>query len=116
MRIRSVRRAAIAVTVSAACLLSCSTDADDTPQGAGTRDASRWSSAPAPADTGAQEPPATPAPAASPGPERVRDAFAGLQATLDDTSTENLEAHRTELTGVRDRIDSWMQGYPDDYR
>ncbi|GGS11661.1 MULTISPECIES: hypothetical protein [Streptomyces] len=52
----------------------------------------------------------------SPGPERVRDAFAGLQATLDDTSTENLEAHRTELTGVRDRIDSWMQGHPDDYR
>ncbi|MER7221448.1 MULTISPECIES: hypothetical protein [Streptomyces] len=41
MRIRSVRRAAIAVTVFAACLLSCSTDADDTPQGAGTRDASR---------------------------------------------------------------------------
>ncbi|MEV4341552.1 hypothetical protein [Streptomyces sp. NPDC049590] len=170
MRIRRVRRAAIVATVFAACLLSCSTDADDTPQGAGTRDASRSASAPAPADTGKQEPPATPAPAASPGPELVRDAFAGLQATLndtctpgagdcayflgrvheeltgldaamkadpegpghfreplawigelrtalgDDTSTQNLEAHRTELIGVRDRINSWMQGHPDDYR
>ncbi|MFD0393240.1 hypothetical protein ACFQ3Z_15105 [Streptomyces nogalater] len=40
-----------------------------------------------------------------------------LRATLGgDTSTENLEAHRTELIGVRDRINSWMQGHPDDYR
>ncbi|MFI7382816.1 hypothetical protein [Streptomyces sp. NPDC049813] len=106
----------------------------------------------------------------SPGPERVRDAFAGLQATLDDTctpqagdcayflgrvheelvgleaamkadpkgpghfpeplrwiaalrttldgdsSTENLEAHRTQLLGVRDRINVWMQDHPEDYR
>ncbi|MDN3265750.1 hypothetical protein QWJ26_39315 [Streptomyces sp. CSDS2] len=170
MRIRSARRAAIVATVFAACLLSCSADTDDTPQGAGTRAAPRSPSAPAPADTGARETPAAPAAAASPGPELVRDAFAGLQATLDDTctpgagdcayflgrvheelmgldaamkadpkgpghfpeplawikdlrtalgddtSTENLEAHRTELIGVRDRINGWMQGHPDDYR
>ncbi|MEV7426004.1 hypothetical protein [Streptomyces sp. NPDC091212] len=107
--------------------------------------------------------------AATPGPELVRDAFAGLQATLGetctvgagdcayflgrvhdelirldtamkadpkgpghfpeplawiadlrttldgDTSTKNLEAHRTELIRVRDRINVWMQDHPDDY-
>ncbi|GAA2441096.1 hypothetical protein GCM10010433_47630 [Streptomyces pulveraceus] len=104
------------------------------------------------------------------GPEAVRDAFAGLQATLnedcapgssdcayflgrvndellrldksmkadaqgpghfkepiawiatlrrtlkDDTSTDNLEKHRSELIGTRDRVNTWMQGHPEDYR
>ncbi|MEV0575841.1 MULTISPECIES: hypothetical protein [unclassified Streptomyces] len=103
-------------------------------------------------------------------PEEVRDAFAGLQATLDDTctpgagdcayflgrvheeltgldramkvddgrpnhfkeplgwlstlwtglagdiSTANLEKHFDDLTGTRDRINTWMQGHPEDYR
>ncbi|MFJ4837745.1 hypothetical protein [Streptomyces sp. NPDC088746] len=103
-------------------------------------------------------------------PELVRDAFAGLQATLDDTctpgagdcayflgrvndelngldkamkadkkgpghfeepiawiatlrttldgdvSTPNLEKHRTELIGTRDRVNTWMQGHPEGYR
>ncbi|MFF1922887.1 hypothetical protein ACFVW8_20245 [Streptomyces sp. NPDC058221] len=107
---------------------------------------------------------------ASPGPEEVRDAFAGLQATLDDTctpgagdcayflgrvneeltgldasmkadqqgpghfkeplawtaalrtrlagdtSTANLEKHFKDLIGTRDRINTWMQGHPEDYR
>ncbi|MGC5342243.1 hypothetical protein [Streptomyces sp. DT171] len=105
-----------------------------------------------------------------PGPEAVRDAFAGLQATLGETCTpgagdcdyflgrvngelrgldeamradskgpahfkeplawmgamrkslgndwsvDNLEKHRSELIGTRDRINTWMQGHPDDYR
>ncbi|MGW2177828.1 hypothetical protein ACWCXX_06985 [Streptomyces sp. NPDC001732] len=103
-------------------------------------------------------------------PEAVRDAFAGLQATLNDnctpgspncayflgrvhdelarldkamkadprgtghfkepiarigalrttlngdTSTDNLEKHRSELIGTRDRINTWMQGHLEDYR
>ncbi|WP_424861144.1 hypothetical protein [Streptomyces sp. MMS24-I29] len=108
--------------------------------------------------------------AAGDRPEAVRDAFAGLQATLNDTctpgssgcahflgrvngelarldkamkadskgpghfkeplawidtlrgalkgdaSTENLEKHRSELLGTRDRINTWMQDHPEDYR
>ncbi|MCX4694903.1 hypothetical protein [Streptomyces sp. NBC_01408] len=101
-------------------------------------------------------------------PEKVRDAFAGLQATLDDACTpgncayflgrvhdelhrldramkadpkgpghfpepigliaeldgklggdrsfENLKKHQTALIGTRDKINTWMQGHPDDYR
>ncbi|MET7546197.1 hypothetical protein ABZS95_08255 [Streptomyces sp. NPDC005479] len=33
-----------------------------------------------------------------------------------DTSTENLEKHRSDLFGTRDRINTWMQGHPEDYR
>ncbi|MFF2852591.1 hypothetical protein ACFVT5_40820 [Streptomyces sp. NPDC058001] len=171
MQIRRVRRTAIFTAVTAACLLSCSAGTDDTSGGVGTRDTSRSSSAPAPADATVQENAAvSPTPAASPGPELVRDAFAGLQATLNDactpgsgdcayflgrvheevmgldaamkadpkgpghfpepiawidglrttldgdTSTENLETHRTQLIGVRDRINVWMRDHPDDYR
>ncbi|MFJ9033727.1 hypothetical protein ACIRQP_35570 [Streptomyces sp. NPDC102274] len=170
MQIRRVRRTAITTAILAACLLSCSAGTDDTSGNAGTRDTSRSLSAPAPTDAAAQETAAdNPTPAASPGPELVRDAFAGLQATLNDsctpgsgdcayflgrvheelmgidaamkadpkgpghfpeplawmadlrttldgdTSTENLETHRTELIGVRDRINVWMQGHRDDY-
>ena len=40
-----------------------------------------------------------------------------LRKTLnDDTSTANLEKHRSELFGTRDRINTWMQGHPEDYR
>ncbi|MFJ7194938.1 MULTISPECIES: hypothetical protein [unclassified Streptomyces] len=43
--------------------------------------------------------------------------IAALRGTLkDDTSTENLEKHRSELLGTRDRINTWMQGHPEDYR
>ncbi|MFI9624905.1 hypothetical protein [Streptomyces sp. NPDC052042] len=103
-------------------------------------------------------------------PEAVRDAFAGLQATLGETCTPgsagcayllgrvndelsrleramtadsqgsghfeeplawikalhktlngdaaaaNPEKHRSELLGTRDRINTWMQGHPEDYR
>ncbi|MFE7183772.1 hypothetical protein [Streptomyces erythrochromogenes] len=125
------------------------------------------SSAPSPA-----APPASGGPGASalPGspPEKVRDAFAGLQATLNDSCTpsgcayflgrvyeelhgldaamkadpkgpghfpepialiakldaelggdrsfKNLKEHQTLLIGTRDKINTWMQGHPDDYR
>jgi hypothetical protein len=157
------------IPVLAACLLSCSTD-DGAYEDTGRRTPPRSSSAPAPVDAGSQEDSVVPNLPTSPAPELVRDAFAGLQATLDDTctpgagdgayflgrvheelmgldaamkadpkgpahfpepiawiadlrttlegdtSTKNLETHRTQLIGVRDRIDVWMQDHPDDYR
>ncbi|MFB6980345.1 hypothetical protein [Streptomyces scopuliridis] len=170
MQIRRVRRTAIFTVVIAACLLSCSAGVDDTSGDVGTGDTFRSSSGSAPADAAVQENAAVNAtPPASPAPERVRDAFAGLQATLHDTCTpgsegcayflgrvhdevmgldaamkadpkgpghfpepiawiaglrttldgdtsaESLETHRTELIGVRDRINVWMQDHPDDY-
>ncbi|MEV5197565.1 hypothetical protein [Streptomyces sp. NPDC053720] len=43
--------------------------------------------------------------------------IAALRKTLNgDTSTDNLEKHRSELIGTRDRINTWMQGHPEDYR
>ncbi|MEU6921912.1 hypothetical protein [Streptomyces sp. NPDC046631] len=43
--------------------------------------------------------------------------IATLRRTLkDDTSTDNLEKHRSELIGTRDRTNTWMQGHPEDYR
>ncbi|WP_439678712.1 hypothetical protein [Embleya sp. MST-111070] len=108
------------------------------------------------------------APSAAVPEVRVRDAFAGLQATLNDACTpgncayflgrvrdelhrldqamktdpkgaghfpepialikaldgelggdrsfENLKKHQTSLIHTRDRINTWMQGHPDDYR
>ncbi|MFE4329223.1 hypothetical protein ACFRQM_07125 [Streptomyces sp. NPDC056831] len=43
--------------------------------------------------------------------------FSALRKTLNgDTTTANLEKHRSELIGTRDRINTWMQGHPEDYR
>ncbi|MFC8224659.1 hypothetical protein [Streptomyces sp. NPDC057287] len=40
-----------------------------------------------------------------------------LSTALDgDVSTANLEKHRSELLGTRDRVNTWMQGHPEDYR
>ncbi|MEU8542029.1 hypothetical protein AB0C52_18910 [Streptomyces sp. NPDC048717] len=40
-----------------------------------------------------------------------------LNETLgQDTSTENLRTHQKELFDTRDRINTWMQGHPEDYR
>ncbi|MFJ8887522.1 hypothetical protein ACIRJR_29515 [Streptomyces sp. NPDC102402] len=40
-----------------------------------------------------------------------------LRTTLDgDLATPNLEKHRGELIGTRDRINTWMQDHPEDYR
>ncbi|MFD6426929.1 hypothetical protein [Streptomyces sp. NPDC060198] len=54
------------------------------------------------------------------GPGHFKEPLAWIDTlftTLDgDLSTPNLEKHRTELIGTRDRINSWMQGHPEDYR
>ncbi|MET9659340.1 hypothetical protein [Streptomyces sp. NPDC006510] len=43
--------------------------------------------------------------------------IAALRRTLNgDISTDNLEKHRSELIGTRDRVNTWMQGHPEDYR
>ncbi|MFE3829431.1 hypothetical protein [Streptomyces sp. NPDC059092] len=169
MQFRRVRRRTILGAILAASLLSCSSGTDDSIGGAEARDTSRSSSAAAPVEAAREKTAVGPDAAAAPGPELVRDAFAGLQATLNDscapgsgecanflgrvheevmgldasmkadpkgpahfpepltwiaglrttldgdTSTENLETHRTELISVRDRINVWMQDHPDDY-
>lgn len=33
-----------------------------------------------------------------------------------DSTTANLEKHRKQLLGTRDRVNTWMQGHPEDYR
>ncbi|MFG3529272.1 hypothetical protein ACGF8B_21325 [Streptomyces sp. NPDC047917] len=54
------------------------------------------------------------------GPGHFKEPIAGIAAlrkTLNgDLSTDNLEKHRSELIGTRDRINTWMQGHPEDYR
>lgn len=162
------RKAAVLAVTLAAFTVSC--DAEPS--------ASPGSSASAPASQGVPEPASTPSATGSPTaslpdpenlpPEKVRDSFAGLQATLDDACTpgncayflgrvydelhrldrsmkadpkgpghfpepialiakldkelggdrtfENLKKHQTSLIGTRDKINTWMQGHPDDYR
>ncbi|MET9952481.1 hypothetical protein ABZ135_13165 [Streptomyces sp. NPDC006339] len=170
----SVRSTAVAVIALAALCVSCGADpSTDRPQAVTTTVATvPTSAADAASDAASAEasagvtPPPT-APDVAP-PERVRDAFAGLQATLGDACTpgncayflgrvydelhrldramkadpkgaghfarpieliarldaelagdrsfENLKRHQTLLVGTRDRINTWMQGHPDDYR
>lgn len=161
--------ALLAAPLAAALLISCSSTEEP---GTGSQAAPSSTSSPlaaAGADGGAQpgngavEESATP----SPAPELVRDAFAGLQATLNDSCAAdcayflgrvheelqgldaamkadpkgpghfpepiawieklrttlggdhtyaNLKKHQTLLLGTRDRINTWMQDHPDDYR
>ncbi|MGW9368540.1 hypothetical protein ACWGVR_00745 [Streptomyces xanthophaeus] len=162
------RRVAVLAVALAAFTVSCDAEPSASPA----------SSASAPASQGVPEPGSTPSAAGSPTasqpdpenlpPEKVRDSFAGLQATLDDACTpgncayflgrvydelhrldrsmkadpkgpghfpepialiakldkelggdrtfENLKKHQTSLIGTRDKINTWMQGHPDDYR
>ncbi|MEU9859616.1 hypothetical protein AB0D99_02000 [Streptomyces sp. NPDC047971] len=54
------------------------------------------------------------------GPGHFREPIAWteeLRTTLaGDRSYANLKKHQTRLIGTRDRINTWMQGHPDDYR
>ncbi|MFD7095083.1 hypothetical protein [Streptomyces xanthophaeus] len=162
------RRVAVLAVALAAFTVSCDAEPSASPA----------SSASASASQGVPEPGSTPSAAGSPTasqpdpenlpPEKVRDSFAGLQATLDDACTpgncayflgrvydelhrldrsmkadpkgpghfpepialiakldkelggdrtfENLKKHQTSLIGTRDKINTWMQGHPDDYR
>lgn len=49
-------------------------------------------------------------------PEPI-DLIAQLDKELGgDRSFENLKKHQASLIGTRDKINTWMQGHPDDYR
>ncbi|WP_030855708.1 hypothetical protein [Streptomyces sp. NRRL F-4474] len=176
-----VRGAAVAAVFLAGFAVSCDAElgASDAPPAASSAAAAASaaatpsvSSVPGSAAPSPAAPPASGGPGASalPGtpPEKVRDAFAGLQATLNgactpsecayflgrvydelhaldaamkadpkgpghfpepialiakldaelggDRSFNNLKAHQTLLIGTRDKINTWMQGHPDDYR
>ncbi|MEV3933016.1 MULTISPECIES: hypothetical protein [unclassified Streptomyces] len=171
---RTGLRAAIPAVILGALLVGCS--AATTTDGPGS-DVPYVDPASAQAARAEAEKTATPSPAATPvievGPDptkKVRDAFAGLQATYQDgcapggancayflgrvneelggldkamkadrkgpghfkepiawiatlrtaldgdLTTPNLEKHRSELIGTRDRVNAWMQDYPEDYR
>lgn len=187
MFLSTARGAAVLVAALAALSVSCSAD----PSEPSRADASASPSASASVSPSASESPsASASPSASPSAsasgrpeasasggaanrvtapaEKVRDAFAGLQATLNDSCTptncayflgrvheelhrmdramkadpkgaghfpepialiakldaqlgddrtfENLKKHETLLVGTRDKINTWMQGHPDDYR
>ncbi|MCX3060824.1 hypothetical protein [Streptomyces beihaiensis] len=159
----SVRGAAVVVVALAAFSVSCSTSskaARTAADGSGTSVSASTSASPS-APLADSASPAIPV-------EKVRDAFAGLQATLNDSCTpgncayflgrvydelhrmdramkadpqgpghfaepirwikkldarlggdrsfENLKKHQTSLIGTRDKINTWMQGHPEDYR
>ncbi|MFF4099480.1 hypothetical protein [Streptomyces sp. NPDC001903] len=177
----TLRGTAVLAAVLAAFSVSCGTSPKESAPPAAS------SSAPAatPGTAGSAAPPASATPGASapaspaaatgtPSPQGsepvslVRDAFAGLQATLGESCTpgncayflgrvydelhrmdaamkadakgpghfpepialikkldaelagdrsfENLKKHQTTLIGTRDKINTWMQGHPDDYR
>ncbi|MEV6330563.1 hypothetical protein [Streptomyces sp. NPDC051909] len=171
----SIRGGAVALAALAALCVSCGAEPEPQPlPGASDSIATVPTSAAeaaeaaasAEAAAGQTTPPAEPDP--TPAPEKVRDAFAGLQATLDDScatsgcayflgrvhdellrldramkadpkgpghfprpieliaeleaelggdsSFENLKKHETLLVGTRDKINTWMQDHPDDYR
>ncbi|MET7301775.1 hypothetical protein [Embleya sp. NPDC005575] len=158
-----VRGAVVAVVALAAFGVSCDkTDGDANAAGESAVPASASVSPSVPRGAAT-----VPAPTSAPV-EKVRDAFAGLQATLresctpsncayflgrvhdelhrldramkadpkgpghfpepialirkldaelgGDRSSENLRKHQTSLIGTRDKINTWMQGHPDDYR
>ncbi|MFJ2738242.1 hypothetical protein ACIO3O_01100 [Streptomyces sp. NPDC087440] len=175
-----LRRAAVAGVALAALTVSCGVDSQD----GRTVGASSPVAAKSTPDGAAEGAPAAPAEASreseasessglsgetTPGPELVRDAFAGLQATLNDScgdpgncsyflgrvyeelhgldeamkadpkgaghfpepiawikkldtklggdhGFESLKKNQKLLIGTRDRINTWMQGHPDDYR
>ncbi|MEU9106974.1 hypothetical protein AB0D54_22005 [Streptomyces xanthophaeus] len=178
MSFATYRSAAVLAVALAAFTVSCDAEPSASPASSASVSASASTSA----SPGVPEPGSTPSAAASAAgsptaarpdpenlpPEQVRDAFAGLQATLDDACTpgncayflgrvydelhrldrsmkaepkgpghfqepialiakldkelagdrtfENLKKHQTSLIGTRDKINTWMQGHPDDYR
>jgi hypothetical protein len=156
--------ALLAVPLAATLLISCSSGTEQSPNGAATTPGATSTPLAAAGDDGA---PAEDGESPSVAPVLVRDAFAGLQATLDgscasdcsyflgrvhdelqeldaamkadpkgpghfsepiarieelrtalagDRSYANLKKHQSLLIGTRDRINTWMQGHPDDYR
>ena len=169
-RARRALGAATLMVALASSLLSCSGGPGTAPHAGASPTRVAPAAAPTTAAATATEEPTDPSTVApSPGPEKVRDAFAELQATYNDgcttpgncayflnrvldnlggldaamkadpqgpahfeqplawiaglrrelggdSSFENLKKHQDRLTGVRDRINAWMQGHPEDYR
>ncbi|MGW1864601.1 hypothetical protein ACWCPS_03455 [Streptomyces mauvecolor] len=158
----SARGAAVVAVALAALSVSC----EESPAtGAGERTPASASPSVAGEDFTVSSPPSAPS---TPSAEKVRDAFAGLQATLGDSCTPgncayflgrvydelhgvdramkadpkgpghfpepialvkkldaelggdrsfaNLKKHQTSLIATRDKINTWMQGHPEDYR
>ncbi|MFJ8859490.1 hypothetical protein ACIRD8_13735 [Streptomyces sp. NPDC102451] len=175
LMIRTGLRAAIPAVVLGALLVGCTAaTTTDGPGGDVPYVDPSVAAAAAEKAQASPEPESSPTPTFSQAdldaPERVRDAFAGLQATYQDGcapggsncayflgrvneelnsldkamkadgqgpghfkepiawigtlstalagdfSTDNLEKNRTELIGTRDRINTWMQDHPEDYR
>ncbi|MFG2983712.1 hypothetical protein ACGFYQ_21095 [Streptomyces sp. NPDC048258] len=171
MFISSARSAAVLAVALAAFTVSCSAEPATPPADAAAAAPSASASQAAPSS--AASTPAAGSSAASSSStalpaEKVRDAFAGLQATLNDSCTpgncayflgrvhdelhrmdramkadpkgpghfpepidliakldkelggdrsfDNLKKHQTSLIATRDKINTWMQGHPDDYR
>ncbi|MFJ4880841.1 hypothetical protein ACIP93_37315 [Streptomyces sp. NPDC088745] len=174
----SLRRAVVAAVTLSALTVSCGADAKpDRPQAAASHAGAEGAATPS--ETSGKDEPSDPddssdessgsSGTATPAPEAVRDAFAGLQATLDDSCAdpgncsyvlsrtyeelhgldeamkadpkgpghfpeplawirkldaklggdlgfENLKKNQKLLISTRDRINTWMQGHPDDYR
>ncbi|MDT9689916.1 hypothetical protein Q5762_16520 [Streptomyces sp. P9(2023)] len=159
--------ALLAAPLTAALLISCSGTADKPADEGSPRGAT--ASPPAAGDSGATGDEGQPESGAEPTAPTVlvRDAFAGLQATLNDSCATdcayflgrvydeldrldgamkadpkgpghfpepiawieklrttlagdrefaNLKKRQALLIGTRDRINTWMQGHPDDYR
>lgn len=54
------------------------------------------------------------------GPNHFKEPIGWISALrtelAGDSTTANLEKHRKQLLGTRDRINTWMQGHPEDYR
>ncbi|WP_326736396.1 hypothetical protein [Streptomyces sp. NBC_01022] len=53
-------------------------------------------------------------------PDHFKEPLARISALrttpAGDNSTANLEKHRKQVLGTRDRINTWMQGHPEDHR
>lgn len=108
-RVGCIRRTALLTAVLGGLLLSCS---PATERAAGSPSASSAPTSPAaPAPAAAPREPATPAAdtvSPTPPPEKVRDAFAGLQATLDDTCTPGAGDCAYFLGRVHDELQRLM--------
>ncbi|MFD3695467.1 hypothetical protein ACFWUZ_04825 [Streptomyces sp. NPDC058646] len=167
MSFSTARSAAVLAIALAAFAVSCDAEPAEQPALSPSSAVSASASASSSPSSGASRAGAQTDPGNLP-PEKVRDAFAGLQATLDDACTpgncayflgrvhdelhrldramkadpkgpghfpepielvaeldeqlggdrsfENLKKHQTALIGTRDKINTWMQGHPDDYR
>ncbi|MFG2755879.1 hypothetical protein [Streptomyces wuyuanensis] len=169
MRIPRPLRTAALIALPAALLVACSSAGNGSPKAGGSPAAARAGVEAGQPAAAADDGASTPAAGDTPPPEKVRDAFAGLQATLQDGCTTeeqcayflgrvydeldrldramkadpkgpghfpepiewmaelrktigpdhsytSLKAHQDELVGTRDRINTWMQDHPDDYR